>query len=207
MTTPSHEDIRQAAIDALRLNDLGTMTTAAPNLYPHMWSWDAAFITIGLARVDIPRAITELQTLLAAQWSTGMIPHIVFSDNATDYFPGADRWGTASAPARPAGLQTSGICQPPVHAQGLGKVVVVGLWPAGLWCDTPGGVRCGRGAGGEDGSSHASSRTGAPRLPCHLRLLQHRASSPAGWPVRVCWSSSSRFLIRVAAAGCATSSR
>ena len=33
----------------LRGNDLGAMTTAAPLLYPHMWSWDAAFVSIGLA--------------------------------------------------------------------------------------------------------------------------------------------------------------
>lgn len=108
--------LRDAAIDVLRLNDLGTMTSAAPNLYPHMWSWDAAFVAIGIARYDVPRAITELRTLLAAQWSTGMIPHIVFSDNDTGYFPGFDRWGTRNAAALPAGIKSSGICQPPVHA-------------------------------------------------------------------------------------------
>ncbi|MFJ5861962.1 MGH1-like glycoside hydrolase domain-containing protein [Pseudarthrobacter sp. NPDC092439] len=109
------QQIRDAAIEVLRANDLGTMTSAAPNLYPHMWSWDAAFVAIGLARVSVPRAITEMRTLLGAQWSTGMIPHIVFSANDTDYFPGFDRWGTASAAARPEGVKTSGICQPPVH--------------------------------------------------------------------------------------------
>ncbi|MBT8161291.1 MULTISPECIES: glycogen debranching protein [Arthrobacter] len=119
----SDEQIRQAAVKVLRLNDLGTMTTAAPNLYPHMWSWDAAFVTIGLSRVSVPRAIQELRTLLSAQWSTGMIPHIVFSDNATGYFPGPERWGTDSVAARPAGVRTSGICQPPVHAIALRHVV------------------------------------------------------------------------------------
>lgn len=119
----SVQDLHGAAADVLRLNDLGTMTTAAPNLYPHMWSWDAAFVAIGLARVDVPRAITELRTLLAAQWSTGMIPHIVFSENSTDYFPGFDRWGTGSAQARPSGVKTSGICQPPVHAIALRHIL------------------------------------------------------------------------------------
>lgn len=117
------EELRQSAIESLRLNDLGTMTSAAPNLYPHMWSWDAAFVAIGLARYDVPRAITELRTLLAAQWSTGMIPHIVFSENSAGYFPGVDRWGTASAAARPAGVQSSGICQPPVHAIAVRHIV------------------------------------------------------------------------------------
>lgn len=126
MNTAPHvsiDDLQKAAEDVLKLNDLGTMTTAAPNLYPHMWSWDAAFVAIGLARVNVPRAITELRTLLAAQWSTGMIPHIVFSENSTDYFPGFDRWGTEAAAARPAGVKSSGICQPPVHAIALRHIV------------------------------------------------------------------------------------
>jgi glucosylglycerate hydrolase len=111
--------LRRSAVEVLRRNDLGTMTSAAPDLYPHQWSWDSAFVAIGLARVDVPRAVTELRSLLGAQWTTGMIPHIRFSDRADDYFPGPDRWGTAAAAARPAGVATSGICQPPVHAIAL----------------------------------------------------------------------------------------
>jgi glucosylglycerate hydrolase len=108
--------LRRAAAAVLHRNDLGTATIAAPGLYPHQWSWDSAFVAIGLSRLDVARAATELRSLLRAQWSTGMIPHIVFSPAASDYFPGPDRWGTDSAPARPAGRRTSGICQPPVHA-------------------------------------------------------------------------------------------
>ncbi|MCO1653546.1 glycogen debranching protein [Pseudonocardia sp. S2-4] len=108
--------LRRAAVEVLRRNDLGTATVAAPGLYPHQWSWDSAFIAIGLSRIDVPRAAAELRSLLGAQWSTGMIPHIVFSPGAADYFPGPDRWGTDDAPARPADRRTSGICQPPVHA-------------------------------------------------------------------------------------------
>ena len=63
----------------LRGNDLGVMTTAAPLLYPHMWSWDAAFVSIGLASLTVERAVVELDTLLSAQWANGMIPHIVFA--------------------------------------------------------------------------------------------------------------------------------
>ena len=65
----------------------------------------AAFIAIGLARVDVPRAVTELRSLLAAQWRTGMIPHIMFSAADGDYFPGPDRWDISRAPGRP----TSGV--------------------------------------------------------------------------------------------------
>lgn len=115
--------MQHAAVEVLHRNDLGSMTTAAPDLYPHQWSWDACFVAIGLARVDVPRAIIELRSLLGAQWSTGMIPHIRFSDRADDYFPGPDRWGTDTVTARPAGVRTSGICQPPVHAIALRHVL------------------------------------------------------------------------------------
>ncbi|HYQ62617.1 MAG TPA: glycogen debranching protein, partial [Actinophytocola sp.] len=67
------------------------MITAAPRLYPHMWSWDTAFISIGLAHLSAERAAQELRTLLSAQWRNGMIPHIVFSEGA-GYFPGPERW-------------------------------------------------------------------------------------------------------------------
>lgn len=120
---PGLDELRREAVAVLRRNDLGTMTSAAPDLYPHQWSWDAAFVTIGLARVDVPRAVTELRSLLAAQWSTGMIPHIVFSEGAADYFPGPDRWGTDAAPARPPHVRTTGICQPPVHAVALRHIL------------------------------------------------------------------------------------
>jgi hypothetical protein len=78
------DTMHEAAVDVLRRNDLGRVTSAAPALYPHQWSWDAAFVAIGLARVDVPRAITELRSLLAARWSTGMLPHIVFAGTGGD---------------------------------------------------------------------------------------------------------------------------
>ena len=108
----------------LRSNDVGAMTTAAPLLYPHMWSWDAAFVSIGLAAVSVPRAILEMDTLLGAQWRSGMLPHIVFTEGAGRYFPDADRWGCATvsqdAPRVP---RTSGICQPPVHAIAVQRIL------------------------------------------------------------------------------------
>ena len=102
------------------------MTVAAPRLYPHQWSWDAAFVAIGLAHLSVPRACAELDHLLTGQWSTGMIPHIVFDESATGYVPGPQRWGcaalAAAAPRRPA---TSGITQPPVHAIAVGRILDV----------------------------------------------------------------------------------
>lgn len=116
--------IAAAAANALRRNDRGHMVTAAPELYPHQWSWDTAFITIGLAHLSVPRAIAEMSSLLSAQWKTGMIPHIVF-DSAPGYFPGPERWRTEVAAARPAGRDTSGICQPPVHSLAVARILEV----------------------------------------------------------------------------------
>lgn len=114
----------RGALDVLADNDLGTMVTAAPGLYPHQWSWDAAFVSVGLAHTDVRRALTEWRTLLTAQWATGMLPHIVFSD-APGYFPGPEVWGTDHAAAKPAGVRTSSIGQPPVHASCLRRVLAI----------------------------------------------------------------------------------
>jgi hypothetical protein len=123
---PRGVELGEAAARVLRDNDRGTMTVAAPRLYPHQWSWDAAFVAVGLAHLSVPRACVELDSLLAGQWRTGMIPHIVFSD-AEEYFPGTAWWRCAelndAAPRRPP---TSGICQPPIHAIAAGKILAAG---------------------------------------------------------------------------------
>lgn len=108
----------QGAAAVLRGNDRGDHTVAAPALYPHQWSWDAAFVAIGWGFIDVHRAIAELRHLLRGQWSTGMIPQIVFSPEP-GYFPGPDRWRTAELAQSPASVATSGICQPPVHGLAL----------------------------------------------------------------------------------------
>ena len=110
----------------LRGNSAGAMTRAAPDLYPHQWSWDAAFVAVGLAHVDVRRACMELDTLFAGQWRTGMLPHIVFDPAEEGYFPGPDRWACAEhsedAPRVP---RTSGICQPPVHALAVERIAQI----------------------------------------------------------------------------------
>ena len=102
-------------------NWTGTSTIPSHGLYPHQWSWDSAFIAIGLRHLSPLRAQTELETLLAAQWGDGRIPHIVFNPSVPldAYFPSPDFWRSSTA-GRAAGaprtVQTSGIVQPPVHA-------------------------------------------------------------------------------------------
>ena len=103
----------ETARAVLEHNWLGGATRPGPRLYPHQWSWDSAFNAIGWSHVDWDRAATELRTLFAAQWPNGMLPHIVFSDGASEYFPGPDVWDTPQFDGQP---RTSGIVQPPVHA-------------------------------------------------------------------------------------------
>ena len=108
----------------LRQNDMGSWTRPAPNLYPHQWSWDSAFIAIGLARLDPRRAARELDTLFDRQWVTGKIPHIVFDPKAPpgSYFPGPDYWARAEVCPASIPPYTSGLCQPPVHAVAVSRI-------------------------------------------------------------------------------------
>src|SRR4028119_1080202 len=102
----------EKAAAVLRENDMGGWTRAAPNLYPHQWSWDTAFIAIGLAHLDTGRAATEIRSLFDHQWKNGKVPHIVFNADAPpeSYFPGPEHWASAadtldspSGPARSRG--------------------------------------------------------------------------------------------------------
>ena len=96
-------------------NDLGTSTKPAPSLYPHQWNWDSAFIAIGLSHSNQNRAQQEIRSLLKSQWLTGMVPHIVFNPESTNYHPGPEYWGI-EIPEAPESIRTSGITQPPVIA-------------------------------------------------------------------------------------------
>ncbi len=116
---PDALPVRAARV--LDANWTGASTVPSRGLYPHQWSWDSAFIAIGLRHLSPLRAQTELETLLAAQWTDGRVPHIVFNPSVPldAYFPGPDFWRSTTA-GRAAGaprtVQTSGIVQPPVHA-------------------------------------------------------------------------------------------
>jgi hypothetical protein len=114
------------AAEVLRRNDMGGWTRAAPELYPHQWSWDTGFIAVGLAHLDTARAARELRTLFAHQWRNGKVPHIVFNPEAPpeSYFPGAEHWISAGEfpDAPPAPPYTSALCQPPTHAVGALRV-------------------------------------------------------------------------------------
>jgi hypothetical protein len=120
-TSRDHRRLKDAAVGVLLRNWTGTGTVPSRSLYPHQWSWDSAFIAIGLRHLSPRRAQRELESLLGAQWRDGRVPHIVFNPAVPrgSYFPGPDFWQSPTAgreAGAPAGLDTSGIVQPPVHA-------------------------------------------------------------------------------------------
>jgi glycogen debranching enzyme len=112
-------DLDLRAREILVGNDRGGYTVPTHGLYPFQWNWDSAFVALGFATFDRPRAWREIETLVEAQWEDGMIPHIVFRQPDDGYFPGPEVWATGRTPP------TSGITQPPVLATVLRQ-----LWEA-----------------------------------------------------------------------------
>jgi glycogen debranching enzyme len=108
----------QAAARVLDANWTGAATVPSPGLYPHQWSWDSAFVSMGLARHRRERAENELLSLFRGQWADGLLPHIVFnsSEARLAYFPGPELWRSDAQPAAPRGVHTSGLTHPPLHA-------------------------------------------------------------------------------------------
>jgi hypothetical protein len=91
--------------------------------YPHQWSWDTAFIAIGLAYVNPGRAWRDLRSLFEAQWPDGRVPHIVFDPHTPegDHFPGPSFWDVPAYGRRRARGST-GLIQPPLHAAAAWEV-------------------------------------------------------------------------------------
>lgn len=119
VTDPTQQAFVSSAMAVLDGNWVTSMnsTLPSPNLYPHQWSWDSAFIALGYSHYHTEKAIAETDALFRAQWRNGLLPHIVFNPNADEsYFPGPAFWKIHTSPAHPLNAHTSGIVQPPVHA-------------------------------------------------------------------------------------------
>ena len=119
-----NDRLARAAVRVLIENWHGHATVPSRSLYPHQWSWDSAFITLGLEHFAPRRAAAELLSLCGAQWSDGRIPHIAFNPAVADdaYFPGPSFWRSAEIDGHPP-IDTSGIIQPPVHALAAAAVI------------------------------------------------------------------------------------
>ena len=85
MTQRMNEDmlVHQARA-VLDFNWTGEYTMPGPRLYPHQWSWDAAFIAIGYSHYDQERATRGLRHLFEAQWKNGLLPQLVFNPHFTN---------------------------------------------------------------------------------------------------------------------------
>ena len=79
-------------------------------LYPAQWNWDSAFIALGYSYFNLNYALKEITTLLEGQWKDGMIPHILFHNTNTNYYPNYTAWNCGNK------IRSSGITQPPILA-------------------------------------------------------------------------------------------
>ena len=86
-------------------------------LYPAQWNWDSAFIALGDSYFNLNFALDEISTLLRGQWKDGMVPHILFHDKNTNYYPNYSVWNCGNK------ISSSGITQPPIMASILKKIV------------------------------------------------------------------------------------
>lgn len=109
------------AIDTLKRNDKGLYTIPAEHLYPHQWLWDSCFVAIGQRHYDVERAKMEVLSLLRGQWANGMVPHIIFSQEAR-YARDREAWRSWVNPNSPDDIVTSGITQPPLLAEAVVRI-------------------------------------------------------------------------------------
>ena len=114
-------DLLTAAQDVLKSNDRGTYTQPTHGMYPHQWLWDSCFTAIGLRHLDVERAKIELQSLLRGQWHNGMLPNIIFRDDA-QYRTDRNIWASWRSPNAPDHVATTGITQPPMLAEAVVEV-------------------------------------------------------------------------------------
>jgi len=110
------QDFLACARETLTANDEGEFVKPGRHQYPHQWNWDAALVAMGLAHFDEARARKEVRSLLQGQWLDGMIPHVVYHNGSSDYFPGPDFWQIEQSVAAPPRVHTSGLVQPPLLA-------------------------------------------------------------------------------------------
>ena len=105
------EDFIKSAKKVLLGNKKRGYTLPTNNkLYPAQWNWDSGFIALGYSHFKLKYALDEIKTLIRGQWKDGMIPHILFHDLKTDYYPNHSVWACGNK------IHSSGITQPPILA-------------------------------------------------------------------------------------------
>ena len=71
------DELAKQAIEVLHRNDRGSWTRPSPRLYPHQWSWDAAFVAMGWAQLDPLRGIAELWSLLKERFPDDQLLELI----------------------------------------------------------------------------------------------------------------------------------
>lgn len=133
---PDKPEVIEMAKAVLEMNDRGTYTQPAHGLYPHQWLWDSCFIAIGMRHVDLEKAKIELMSLVRGQWHNGMMPNIIFRDDAI-YRTDRNLWRSWLNPFAPDDVMTTGITQPPMLAEAVVQVGAKLAWPERrLWYRT-----------------------------------------------------------------------
>lgn len=115
MVACSRASLTERALDVIERNRRGAWTCPSRLLYPHQWLWDSCFIALGLAHHDPSRAAGELRSLFRGQWKNGMLPSMIFAEDARDV--GSRRiWQSHTHADAPGDVATSCITQPPLPA-------------------------------------------------------------------------------------------
>jgi glycogen debranching enzyme len=117
----NQQDLLKKAEEVLKYNDIGKWTRPAPDLYPHQWLWDSAFIAIGQSHYSVKRAKQEIISIFRGQWANGMIPHMVFGPEK-GYHVSSTLWESKRSPYAPDHFDTSGITQPPMLAEAIVRI-------------------------------------------------------------------------------------
>ena len=97
----------QAAHDTLRANDRGgdpvrdsrvhPLQSHPLQSHPLQLRWGSAFVAMGFATFDMPRAFDEIDLLLKRQWDNAIVPHIAVRPPADSDLPAPEMWGANQA--------------------------------------------------------------------------------------------------------------
>lgn len=113
MLTHLRTRIREIMIANRRHQGNFQYTLPSPDSYPYQWLWDSCFHAIILTHFNIEDAKKELLSLVAKQFSNGMLPHMNYWEKPKKTtFPMID-WGKED---------TSSITQPPMLAYAVWQI-------------------------------------------------------------------------------------
>merc|ERR1711991_606966 len=76
-------------------------------------------IALGYSYFNLNFALGEISTLLKGQWKDGMVPHILFHNKNTNYYPNYSVWNCGNK------ISSSGITQPPIMTSLLKEIKIV----------------------------------------------------------------------------------